>query len=404
MGAKIKKRVFDWIVRTLSLFIPQKKRIYFESKPPFSDNTYCVYQKLLEEGINNEYEFVWIYDDFDQYNQSNIPENLPSNVNICFFKRNTKLYKIKKQIHLLSGKAYITCNTFYAGLRKNQFNLYLNHGAPLKKCDDLDIDLEGCDVEIALSSEMLSVTAVDSKIDIERLYPCGFPRNDYFYNTDRNSIIHRFGLDQYDKTVIWMPTFRKRWHSDSSETKVEYPYGIPLISSLEDLSRLNECLKLLNYYLIIKVHFAEDHHTVTTQDFSNIGYYDNACLERKDVQLNELLASTDALLTDYSSVYFDYLLADKPIGLIVYDLNEYAEQPGLQYENYYDAIKGTYIYTIDQLINFFKTDVTNTDLSALYDAKNRYHEFFDGKSTERVTKLVVDRLKGVPFRNNGKGT
>ena len=46
-------------------------------------------------------------------------------------------------------------------------------------------------------------------------------------------------------------------------------------------------------------------------------------LKEKEIKLNQILSATDALITDYSSIYYDYLLTDKPIGLTINDIDEF---------------------------------------------------------------------------------
>ena len=385
MNKEMIKSIFKKMVR-------QKNRIYLESKPPFSDNSYDVYRELLRRRLNGKYEIMWIYDGYDKYNSSVIPDDLPENVSVVEFKSDTLMDKLKKEYHLLSGKAYLMSNATYFGHRENQINIYLGHGAPFKRYDGYGIDNKRCSYGIALSSKVVSLTAVDENLQEEQIIPTGFPRNDYFGHTDKREIWKKCGFDRFDKVIVWMPTIRKRWNSDKQETDVSYYGGIPLIESEEDLIEINRLLAELNYLLVIKMHFAQDNSTVLKTEYSNISIATNKELEKWGVQLNELLATTDGLITDYSSVYFDYLLNDKPIGLVINDLDEYSRKPGLLF-SFYESIFGDYLYDMGDLRRFISTTVRTDDLSGLKDAKRKYHDYFDGHSSERLVDFLEEQLR-----------
>lgn len=380
------KRLF---LKVISAFVPIKDEIYLESKPIFSDNTYRLYLELLKRSVNEKYKIIWIYDNYDKAHDEKIPTQLPYNVAVVKIDNDTLIGRIKKQYFMARGKLYISCNLFYGGRRTEQFNLHLNHGAPFKDAGENNKINPLCTVEIALSRFLLPYTAKDSGVEEKRIIVTGFPRNDFLFETDSALVRKNKMLQNFDKIIVWMPTFRQSWHKGRRDNESNFAFGVPIIKTMEDFYKLNNALKKNNTVLIAKIHFAQDMSYVKEQRLSNIFFWTNDDLKEMNLQLNEFLAGTDALITDYSSVYFDYLLLNKPIGLTVDDIDVYLKSPGIVYESYFDAIKGFYIHNLDEMINFIDHELYRTDIcNQQSDVVKRYNDFYDGKSSARILEYL----------------
>jgi CDP-glycerol glycerophosphotransferase (TagB/SpsB family) len=190
-----------------------------------------------------------------------------------------------------------------------------------------------------------------------------------------------------------MPTFRK--HKGGTEIDgTALSLGIPLLDTIEQINQLNSVLSKWNILLIIKLHPAQDLNGIKEFKCSNIIFLSDERIKRCGTTLYELLAEADALLTDYSSVYYDYLLVDRPIGLIIDDIEEYERRRGIILESYMDSIKGTYIRECRDLEQFIE------NLAKGYDpdekirkwAMNEYCDYRDFKSTERVVDFILEKL------------
>lgn len=116
-------------------------------------------------------------------------------------------------------------------------------------------------------------------------------------------------------------------------------------------------------------------------------------MEECGTTVYELLAEADGLLTDYSSVYYDYLLTKKPIGLVIDDIADYESSRGLALDDYKEYIRGCYIYTLDDLCSFLERFARDIDLE--YDdrmyAYENYCDFHDFKSTEWVVDFIMKK-------------
>lgn len=109
----------------------------------------------------------------------------------------------------------------------------------------------------------------------------------------------------------------------------------------------------------------------------------------------EFLGQTDGLITDYSSVYYDYLLTDKPIAITTDDLEEYKKVFEFVYDDIFKVIKGEYINNIEDFKTFLNNISTGNDIAkeARLNAKKTLHKFQDGNSSKRVYDFLVNNME-----------
>ena len=174
------------------------------------------------------------------------------------------------------------------------------------------------------------------------------PRNDALVEPVAHSDIERlFGL-KYQKMILWMPTYRKSKklnnHEDSSK-------DIPIIDA-QNLIEINETLKSVGNLLVIKPHPLQNSITHLVHESSNIKILTNDDLYKMGIELYQFVGSADALITDYSSIYFDYLLLNRPIGFAYDDFEEYIKRRGFTVDNPQDLMPGTKINDTKTLCKF----------------------------------------------------
>ena len=108
------------------------------------------------------------------------------------------------------------------------------------------------------------------------------------------------------------------------------------------------------------------------------------------------LVKTDALITDYSSIYFDYLLVDKPIGLAIPDIEEYKKHVELLFDDYTGNIPGQQIYTFNDLCDFIN-NVSNgieIDKELRKEKTKLYHKYIDGNTSKRLEEFFSKIING----------
>lgn len=210
------------------------------------------------------------------------------------------------------------------------------------------------------------------KIPLSKIFSSGYPRNDILYEKDEvflKKIKYKFEIARHIKRIIlYAPTFRD-----------DFVFRFPLTNS--ELNLLNVLLKETNTIFLIKGHIFEEE--------IDMKKYDHFQLIQKNADIQELLLISDVLVTDYSSMIFDYLLLNRPILLFAYDLEEYSRERGMYYD-FKEIAPGPLLFNgkelIDAIKNIEKSDNDFREKRELI--KDRFNKFTDGKSIERVLKFL----------------
>ena len=363
------------IKKLLGLF-PVADTILFESAPDLSDNTKPVFDEFIARGINSRYRLVWICS--DEY-----PSKYPKYNNVEYV---TREHKVKCLYFRYTAKAVICCNRFIGTGRKGQTCFYLMHGSPLKNAGGYYRCPDYVDYVITDGNYMLSRSARVLRTDEAKCYPLGYPRNDIFTKPPLDlSLI----LGKFRKYIIWYPTVK--------QFKSGRDCGIKPVSFLDDeesASRLNEYAREHDTLIILKPHFAQIAN-IRLGNLSNIKLIDDRFYKDNSLIPYQFVGSCDALLSDYSSIFHDFLLCDKPIGLIWNDIEEYKKNSELL-EHYEDTAAGcNKIYTFEDLCSFIKMVSEGRD--ELKTERERTCRMIgspnDGRSTSRVTDFIIEKLK-----------
>lgn len=269
------------------------------------------------------------------------------------------------------------------------------HGVALKRIG-LDADREWSLAGLALfylfssrwdrlvvtSREQAEIFAGAFPVDREAVEVTGYPRNDALVRTvpgedalGRDSPADRDGPADGDGPLLaYVPTWRRGFGDQR--------HGRPLSAADLDLGRLERLLARHDAHLFVKLH-PRDRGDVDVAPFDRISSVPT------DVDVNLTLRTVDVLITDYSSVYFDFLHLDRPIVFFPYDREQYVERPGLYYD--YDAVTpGPVATSGEELLTAVGEVLDGTDG---YEAdrrriRERLFASSDGLAAERVYRRV----------------
>lgn len=298
---------------------------------------------------------------------------------------------------LARARYWFLTDTVKLGNRKNKKQIFINiwHGVGHKKLPftDSQFEVHQADFTIATSPMTRTMFADLFGVPEETVIITGLPRNDQMLESRKNrkELIRQHLKDwkKFSRVVIWMPTFRRRAGAavgGGGITEVENCMNFPGF----DLTRFTELLEENNTLCIIKSH-PMFKHIKTPISHSHILEINEDWLEEKDLFLYELLACTDALITDYSSVMIDYSLLDQPIFCVAEDLEDFKKGQGLYFEDFENWVP-TKFFTeqngfFSALEKYLKDDV---DLYKEKRGKIRdtYFEFLDDKSSLRIINKI----------------
>jgi len=128
-------------------------------------------------------------------------------------------------------------------------------------------------------------------------------------------------------------------------------------------------------------------------NINNCFRLDSEILSQNELDLYDVLNGVDLLMTDYSGVYFDFLLLNRPIIFLPVDLDEYVKTRGFLVDPYEEWTPGPKVVSQDHMeLELLKSlddsDYFNKDRIRL---RNIIHSYKDSSSTKRVWK-VIDEL------------
>lgn len=368
------KVLTDWFKIMPSFILKAQNRILFESTPDLSDNTKPVFDEIVKRNLNSKYELIWLV--------SNRCKNYPMLKNVKYVTYNEKL---KWRYYQLTSKLIICCNNILQAYKKDQKSIYLTHGLPIKAVKNYYTVPENVNYTISPSVNSRKIISDQFNVDLHKVKALGYPRNDVL-TTSQIDINKLFRFD--GKIIIWLPTFRQQ-HSGRKHGG----NALPIIHDEQIAYSLNQVAKDNNVMLVLKPHFAQDMSYIKKHNLSNIKIISDSFLQKSNITLYQLLSSSSALLSDYSSVYFDYTICDKPIGVIWEDIEDYRKEPGFAVDlNYY--LKGAEkIFTYNDFSSFIKAVANGFD--KLKEERNEIKEevtFSDGKSAKRIVDFIENIL------------
>lgn len=250
----------------------------------------------------------------------------------------------------------------------------------------------GCDFVLS-ASPFVSEYALSSafRLPIERCLSLGYPRNDVLFQDRPTTLdqLHQLGdadfarqLKRFEsaaKVVLFLPTWRESASGAAAPPKLDW-------------SRLNEFLKLHGGVFIIKPHPLE----TLTGAFPNNGDFQHIVVLPADVDVYPLMVFADVLLTDYSSVMFDFCLTGRPIILVAFDIEQYQRHDRGFYLPFKQAAIGRIVSDSEQLM-------TALDDALREPSRPTYDEESVGQFNSNRTQGAADRVASY-FSNLVQGT
>lgn len=375
----------EWKEYNIFYFLPvSKKIVLFESSSDFCDNSKAVYDKMVELGLHEKYKLIWFVEDIERF--KNLKINNTKFCKLTFGIEDKISFKDKLVYWYYNSRAK---NCFYTHkllgcyTKKSQNRIFLTHGTPLK-------DSRGKFWNAKYNTYIVSTSdfAADLRCKAfmggrDKVLNLGFPRNDILF-ADNSSVKERLNLENFDKVIVWMPTFKHN-SSNTSRSDIDSNTDIAILDD-EFISSINSYLNEKNGYLIIKYHPGQDMNYVKTLDLSNIKTLTNSDLDKMQVSTYELMAVSDALVTDFSSVYLDYLLTNKPIGFEISDIEKYTSGIGFLVDNPTDYMPGNKIKCKQDFYKFIDDVFISNDQFKTEREKvaKRFYDNIDGNSALRV--------------------
>jgi CDP-glycerol glycerophosphotransferase len=385
---KVKKKMKKIVIllyRVEMKILPvNKKIIVFESNMGrnYTGNPKAVYEEMVRAGLDKEYRCYVILD--------NINTPIPGNAK--------KLRRTRVKYFFLMGIAgiWVSDSRMPKYIKKREGVHYIQtwHGTPLKK---LALDMDSVNMAGDTNIErykknfyentrtwdyLLSQNSYSTEIFKrafafdKKVLEIGYPRNDIlFYGNNEEyikGIKQKLGLPEDKKILLYAPTWRDNEYYDKGSYK---------FSNAMDFDKLMEKLGE-EYVCIVKYHYLVKE-SLDWSPYKGFVYEFNMC---EDIAM--LYLAADMLITDYSSVMFDYSLLKRPMLFFTYDLENYKDNLRGFYFNFLEEAPGPVVRTTEELIDsilHYTEDTYRDKCEAFY---KKYNHADNGKASEAVVELI----------------
>lgn len=207
-------------------------------------------------------------------------------------------------------------------------------------------------------------------VSADQILRTGIPRTDFFFDSlAKDEVLKtleiQFPMIKTKKVILYAPTYRDN-ELNVSDLKLE----------------INKMYRELrkDHVLFLRLHPA------VSAEMKN-DYPDFVLNVSTNYNISHLLVITDILVSDYSSIPFEFSLLNKPMVFFAYDIDEYAEARGF-WDNYDNLVPGPIVENTDDLITVLKEN--NFDMEKIKAFSDEWNQYSDGYSSERLVKVVYE--------------
>lgn len=381
------KKLCDILYNKLFLKIPIKKnRILFESflGRNVSGNPKYLYQQLVEDQLDEKYDTIWILNNLDEEIEGKGKK----------VKRKSLMY----YYYMATSKYWIFNCRQADEIKKRKENIYLQtwHGTPLKKLGmDMDnVNMAGqTDIndykrkfynnsrrwDYLLAQNDYSREIFKRAFSFDNPILNGYPANDILYQKnnshDIEQIKDKLGIPKNKKVILYAPT----WRDDNFYKKGHYRMDIQL-----DLDKMQQSLGD-EYVILLRMHY------LITNNL-NLNKYNGFVYDySQGYDIQELYLVSDILITDYSSVMFDYANLKRPIIFFTYDIEQYRDSLRGFYFDFEKEAPGPLVVDTEGVIQSIKSlDKIDEEYAMKKEAfYNKFCHIDDGKVATRILNEIL---------------
>ncbi|MET8392126.1 CDP-glycerol glycerophosphotransferase family protein [Streptomyces anthocyanicus] len=349
----------------------------------YSDSPRAMHEELLRRGADLEY--LWLVRD----GQVDLPDTAQK---VRFWS--TEWYEALARCRYIVTNAHLP---HWMERRPGQVIVQTWHGTMLKKIG-LDIEAPKFDPQyherltqearnwtMLVSSNRFSTPILKRAMGFDgKIIETGYPRNDYLYAPDlaerAREIKERLGVPSDKRVILYAPT----WRDDLSHRRGQFKFDLRI--DVEDArARLGD-----DHVLLIRRHS----NVVDSIPGAGNGFVHDVS-EYPDIA--DLYLAADVLVTDYSSVMFDYAHLKRPMLFFTYDLEHYRDKLRGFYFDFENDAPGPLIRTSEELVSALgDLDKVSAEYADRY---RRFQELFcdldDGRAAARVVDLMLEQAREV---------
>lgn len=338
----------------------------------YDDSPKVIFERMKQDPRFNSYRVVWAFHEPNKFSIDGAEIIKTDNFN--YF------------ITAMKARCWITNSGVGRGLSFRKKNtLYINtwHGTPLKLMGQDSPGAKqgvkyGHDLQCAQSKFEATVFSRAFNIPYENFLVKGLPRNDVLAKADfdtSTSMKTKLGLPLDKRIVLYAPTFREYERDENHNCVIKPP-----INFEKWKQRLGE-----KYIVLLRLHYE-------VKEMLSADIDGKFVVDVSDYPtLNDLMIASDALITDYSSIMFDYSILDRPIFIYAYDYKIYEEKRGMYFDVRKELTGGE--INEDELLDLLERFDIEENVEMVRRFRSQYVTEY-GHATEATVDAVYSMLQG----------
>lgn len=354
---------------------------------------YALFLKFKKDARFKGFKHVWVMEDLSQHELEF--EEYKNDDSVIF----VELHSVEYFRYLSSAKYLVTNVTFQTYYTKKPGQVIINtwHGIPLKhlgfdtprgNCEATNMLRNFLMTDYLISANKFTTKNFKEAYKLDGIYQgniieTGYPRNDTIFHADRDYVINKLrkygvDVDPNKKIVLYAPT----WKGEQ--------YGNPVINVEEYDNFVDTVYKYVDKE---KVQVLFKPHQIVYKTLRENGQLQSNFIPAT-IDTNEILSVTDVLVSDYSSIFFDFMVTDRPILFYIPDLETYTKERGLYFN--VDMLPGPISKDCEQIGKWIG-DIDNYekmfDYNKYKEVKSWAVEYDDGFAAERIIDVVLGNEK-----------
>lgn len=365
-------------IKVLKLFVcPDPKLILFSSfgGKKYDDSPKSVYEAMIKDNRFDDFKIVWAF-------------NHPEKFEIARGSK-IKCDTLQYFITALKASVWVTNSTIERGLSfKGKRTFYFNtwHGTPIKKMgSDIDADNKSFkgkgkwEVDIMAAQSVYDVDIYSNAfhdISREKFRIIGLPRNDVFadiHSSNVDDLKRKLNIPLNKSVILYAPTFREYSRDADMQCKLVIPMNLDKWKNI-----LGD-----KYVLLFRAHYeVAKHMDIKEDEFVR----DTSAYPF----LEDLMIVSDVLVSDYSSIFFDYSIMHKPMLCFAYDYEEYAQKRGMYFDirEYLPSADNE-----DSLLDMLVSELSNC-VAKTREFQERYVTEF-GSASRKSLDLIYEHVSAI---------
>lgn len=368
---------------TLFKLFPQKNKIVLIAS--FKDNCQYIHKELNNVGFSGEVILLC---------KKSCYQNMKTFIEdpVYLIESGKLIHELKAAYHLMTSKTVVVDNYYgflaVANFRDNVECIQIWHAAgAVKNFGFLDPTVHKRSPRekqrilavykrfhkvVVNSQKFADIFEEAFQLNRDQFLPLGFPRTDFFFHKAMHKKVNDKFFAKYPhfkgkKIILYAPTYRPNTEENKLKLDIE-----KLANQLTD-----------EYVLFIRMH-----PSVNLTELGMVERKDFVYDFSREATINQLLVVADYLITDYSSIPFEFAFLKKPMIFFPYDLNDYMENPGL-WDKYENIVPGPIAYNTNEIIDIIDSYPFHEEM---YEAFNdKWNEYSDGMSTQKLVQYILQR-------------